>query len=162
MHVNDDQRNVEIVDASDLQPEQPDEFPVRYLPTPIFQFAGFLLALSSIWLAYNVWQNPGIISIIVFVGVSAITLGIVFGAFARASYDGETLVYRVPWRPQITIDRNQIIKVTLEGRRTKALVIGFHPRDEKGLIDSTRAQYVNLVPLQDQWELQEYLDGTRG
>jgi len=156
-----DQKEVEITDVSEMEPEQPVDFPLRYSPTPIFQFAGFLLAIASIWLAYNVWQNPNIISVIVFVGVGAITLGMVFGAFARAPYDGETLVYRVPWRPQITINRKQIIEVTLEGRRTKALVIGFHPLDENGLVDSTRAQYVNLVPLQDQWELQEYLDGTR-
>jgi len=161
MNEKDDQQEVDIVNTSDSEPGQGDEFPVRYSPTPIFQFAGFLLAIASIWLAYNVWQNPGIISIIVFVGVGAITVGMVFGAFARATYDGETLVYRVPWRPQITLSHNQIIEVNLEGRRTKALVIAFHPLDENGLVDSTRAQYVNLVPLQDQWELQEYLDGTR-
>lgn len=161
MNEKDDQQEVEITDASESDSEQGDEFPVCYSPTPIFQFAGFLLAIASIWLAYNVWQNPNIISIIVFVGVGAITVGMVFGAFARATYDGETLVYRVPLRPQLTIHRKQIIEVTLEGRRTKALVVGFHPLDENGRIELERARYANLVPLQDQWELQEYLDGTR-
>ena len=149
-------------DASEPALEQPDEFPVNYSPTPVFQFAALLLAAACIWLAYNVWQHPGVISIIVFVGVGAITVGMVFGAFARATYDGETLYYRVPLRPKLTIHRNQIIEVTLEGRRTRALVVGFHPRTEDGRIELERAQYVNLVPLQDQWELQEYLDGTRG
>ena len=127
MNEKDDQQEAEITDASESDSEQGDEFPVSYSPTPIFQFAAFLLAVASIWLAYNVWQNPNIISIIVFVGVGAITVGMVFGAFARATYDGETLVYRVPLRPQLTIHRKQIIEVTLEGRRTKALVVGFHP-----------------------------------
>jgi hypothetical protein len=156
-----DQQEVEISDVPDSADEPADEFPVRYSPTPIFQFAAFLLATGSIWLATNVWQNPSVISIIIFVGLVAITVGMVFSAFARATYDGETLTYRVPLRPQLSIRRNQIIQVTLEGRRTRALVVGFHPLDENGHIELERAQYVNFVPLQDQWELQEYLDGTR-
>ena len=161
MNEKNDQQDKDMIDASESTPEQLDELPVRYTPTPMFQFAAFLLAVASLWFAINVWGNPNVISIIVFVGVLMITVGMVFGAFARATYDGETLVYRVPLRPKLTIHRNQIIKVTLEGRRTRALVIGFHPRAEDGRIELERAEYVNLVPLQDQWDLQERLDGTR-
>ncbi len=160
MNEKDDQQDDDTIDTPEATPDQPIDFPVRYTATPMFQFAAFLLAAASIWLAYNVWKNPNVISIIVFVGIVVIAVGMVFNAFARATYDGETLVYHVPLRPKLTIHRNQIIEVTLEGRRTRALVVGFHPRAEDGRIEVERGQYVNLVPLQDQWELQEYLDGT--
>jgi hypothetical protein len=149
-----------MIEPSDSTPEQPDELPSHYTPTPLFQFTALLLAAASVWLAINVWQNPNVISMIVFVGVFVITVGMVFSAFARASYDDETLTYYVPLRPKLIIQRSQIVQVSLEGRRTRALVIGFHPRAEDGRIESERIQYVNLVPLQDQWELLERLEGT--
>ena len=131
----------------------------RYAPTSMFRFAALLLAVASIWLGVEVWKQSNVINVIVFIGLTAIALGMVVGSFANAMYDGDTLVYRIPLRPTRTIHRNQIIGVTLEGRWTKALVIGFHPRAKDERIELERAEYVNFVPLQDQDDLLERLVG---
>lgn len=135
------------------------EPPIHYSPTPMFRFAALLLAAASIWLGVGVWRQPNVINIIAFTGVTIIALGLVAGSFAKAVFDGETLVYRVPLRPNRTISRNQIDSVTLEGRRTRALVIIFHPRAEDGRIETERTKVVNLVPLEDQVDLLERLEG---
>ena len=134
--------------------------PIRYTPTAMFRFAALLLAIASIWLGIEVWKQSNVINIIVFIGLTAIALGMVDGSFAKAVYDGDSLIYRMPLRHTLSIHRNQIIGVTLEGRWTKALVIGFHPRAKDGRIDLEHAEYVNFVPLQNQDDLLDLLVGT--
>jgi hypothetical protein len=132
----------------------------NYAPTAMFRLAALLLVVASVWMGLDVWRQPNVINIIVFVGLVIIALGTVVGAFARADFDGDTVVYRMPLRPTHTIQRKQIISATREGRWTKALVIGYHPRAEDGRIELERAAYVNFVPLENQDDLLERLVGT--
>jgi hypothetical protein len=135
------------------------EPPIRYAPSPMFRFAALLLAVASIWLGVGVWRQANVINIVAFSGVTIAALGMVTGSFAQAVFDGDTLIYRVPLRPTRTISRNQIDSVSLEGRRTRALVIIFHPRAGDGRIETERIEAVNLVPLEDQLDLLERLEG---
>ena len=135
------------------------EPPIHYAPTPMFRFAALLLAAASIWLGVGVWRQANVINIVAFSGVTLVALGMVAGSFAQAVFDGDTLIYRVPLRPIRTISRNQIDSVSLEGRRVRALVIVFHPRTEDGRIETERIEAVNLVPLEDQIDLLERLEG---
>ncbi len=132
----------------------------HYTPTSMFRLAALLFAVASIWLGIEVWKQSNVINVIVFIGLTVIALGMVDGSFAKAVVDGDSLIYRVPLRPTVSIHRNQIIGVTLEGRWTKALVIGFHPRAKDGRIELERAAYVNFVPLEHQDDLLERLVGT--
>ena len=133
--------------------------PRRYTPTPIFRLAAALFVLGSLWLGSRVWQQPNILDIIMFVGVSIIAVFMVLGSFASAEFDGRTLTYRSPLRPTHRIDIGQIFHVEMSGRRTQALIIGYHPRDANGRIETENVVFINLAPLQDQWELLEALGG---
>lgn len=131
----------------------------RYTPTLSFRLAAALLVLAGLWLGSRVWQQPNTLDSIMFVGVSIIAVIMVFGSFASAEFDGRTLTYRVPLRHMHRIDTGQIAHVEISGRRTRALIIGYHPRDASGRIETEDLEFVNLVPLQDQWDLLEALGG---
>lgn len=138
--------------------EQPDST-FHYQPTLTFRAAAFFLLISSIYLATEVWRTGDPFIILFFVVVLVAGLGMSLGALASATFDGETFVYRIPLRPERRITRDQIINIEVVGRRTHALLINYHPRDEQGKIDFSREAYLNLTPLQNQRDLLERLQG---
>ncbi|MCO6452030.1 MAG: hypothetical protein J5I90_14700 [Caldilineales bacterium] len=134
-------------------------FPVRYRPTVIFRAGAIILAVGAVYLGSEVWKNPDILRMIFFGGVAFIALWMASNALAKVEFDGQTLTYRVPLRAAHRIHKAQIDSVSLEGRRTEALVIIYHPQDENGRIDSERLKYLNLAPLENQGELYDFLAG---
>jgi hypothetical protein len=143
-----------------MSTDQPDT-PRLYHPTPIFRGAALFLLLSSVYLATEVWRTGDPFVVLFFVVVLVAALGTSITALASASFDGETLIYRLPLRPERRISRAQIIGIEVVGRRTKALLINYHPRNEQGEIDFTRDVYLNLAPLQDQMDLLARLQGEQ-
>lgn len=139
--------------------DQPDS-PHVYHPTLIFRGAALFLLISSVYLATEVWRTGDPFVVLFFVVVLVAGLGMSVGALASASFDGETLVYRLPFRPERTISRAQIISIEVVGRRTHALLINYHPRNEQGEIDLSRDAYLNMTPLQDQMDLWARLQGN--
>ena len=135
------------------------EHPARYKPRPLFRMGALLLAAGGIYLGSDVWQDPQLISAILFAGVALIAFWMGLHAFAVASFDGEALTYRVPLRGTKRIDVAQIDSISIEGRRTRALVILYHTRTAAGTIDGKTLRFLNLVPLENQDELFDCLGG---
>ncbi len=131
--------------------------PQRYKPKSIFYIYALLFAVATIWLGSEAMKQHSVVWWIMFLGVGFITLRMILASFARAEWHGETLVYRTPLRKPHRIHRQQLALVEMGGRRNEALILGYHPRDDQGLIDTSRMVYVNMVPLEGQGELMEHL-----
>ncbi len=131
----------------------------RYSPTPIFRLATVVLAVGALLLASDAWRRSDPLLAIFAIGVAIVAVFMILASLARAEFDGRTLTYRTPLRPSHQIDRGQIARVELGGRRFRALVIGYHPRSANGRIETGQLKYINMPPLQDQVELLELLGG---
>jgi hypothetical protein len=129
----------------------------RYKPKGIFYLYALLFSLAALWMGSEAWKRGEIIWWIMFVGIAFIAIRMILASFARAEFDGETLVYRTPLRKPHRIHRQQLALVEMGGLRNEALIIGYHPRDEQGLVVIDRTVYVNLVPLEGQGELMDRL-----
>lgn len=131
----------------------------RYSPTAFYRFGAAAFVFATGLLASEVVRRPNSLLYVFAGGMAIVTFFLVLGAFARADFDGATLVYRVPLRKVHRFDRSQIDHIEIGGRRTRALIIGYHPRDAAGRINVERTVFVNLVPLEDQIDLYEQLGG---
>lgn len=131
----------------------------RYSPTAFYRFGAVAFVFATGLLASEVLRKPNTLLYIFAGGVAIVTVFLVLGAFARADFDGATLVYRVPLRKVHRIERDQIDHIEIGGRRTRALIIGYHSRDASGRIGADRVVFVNMVPLNDQIDLYEQLGG---
>jgi len=134
----------------------------RYTPTAFFRLAAVAFVFATGLLASEVVRRPNPLLYVFAGGMAVVTVFLVLGAFARADFDGDTLVYRVPLRRVHRFDRSQIDHIEIGGRRTRALIIGYHPCDANGRIDVERVVFVNLVPLEEQIDLYEQLGGDMG
>ena len=128
-----------------------------YKPTPTYAGAAIILVAAAVWLGMQFWRQPEILLGIFFFGVTIVALSLVTGLFARVEFDGKTLTYHAFLRPGHRVDLAQIDSVSMEGRRTRALVVMYHPRDKEGRIDEDRLKFINMPPLRDQEELYERL-----
>lgn len=131
----------------------------HYSPTPIFRLAMVLLVAGAILLGSEAWRKSDVLLAVFVFGVAVVAFFMVLGSLASADFDGHTLTYRTPLRKSHRIDRGQIASVEMGGRRFRALVIGYHPRDPNGLIATERTKYINLAPLENQDELFDLLGG---
>lgn len=131
----------------------------RYAPTPIFRLASVLLALGAVLLGIDAWRRSDPFLAIFAIGAAVVAVFMIPASFARAEFDGRTLTYHTPLRGSHQIDRGQIERVELGGRRFRALIIGYHPRAANGHIETGQLKYINLPPLEDQLELYELLGG---
>ena len=131
----------------------------QYRPAHFYRIATGVLVLGVIWFANENLKQPTTLGIVAVVGLVIIAIPMVLSSLARASYDGRTLIYKAVLRAEHHIDQGQIEHVELGGRRTKALIIGYHPREKDGRIDINKLKFVNMVPLQDQEQLLEALGG---
>ncbi len=129
----------------------------RYHPKAIFRIYPFLFLIATLWLGAETWKRQDIIWLIMFVGVGFITLRLILGALAWAEFDGEIFVYHTPLRQEHRVRRGQLALVEMGGRKNEALIIGYHPLTEDGLIDLDAMKYINCVPLEDQRELFDLL-----
>lgn len=141
--------------TKNLMPETP--APGHYAPKTIFRIYPLLFLVAAIWLGSETWKRQSIIWLIMFVGVGFIAIRLILGAFAWAEFDGETFVYHTPLRKSHRVDKGQLALVEMGGRKNQALIIGYHPRNEDGLIDLDRMKYINCVPLEGQNELYDLL-----
>ncbi len=119
-----------------------------------------MLVLGVVLLALEARRRPDPLLLVFVAGTAFVALFMLLGAFARAEFDGKTLVYRTPLRGTHRIDRDQIERVELGGRRFRAIIIGYHPRDADGRIAAERVRFLNLAPLQEQGELYDLLGGA--
>jgi hypothetical protein len=131
--------------------------PRRYHPKPIFRIYPLLFLAATIWLGSETWKRQSIVWLIMFVGVGFITIRLILGAFAWASFDGETFIYKTPLRKPHQVNRGQLTLAEMGGRKNEALIIGYHPRNADGLIDLDKMKYINCVPLEGQNELYDQL-----
>lgn len=141
-----------------MNPDSPSPV-IHYHPTLLFRGATVFLALSTVYLGSEVWRTGDFFVILFFITVLIATAGMALGSLASATWDGQTFSYRVPLRPLRTLTSAQIIDIEIVGRRTRALLIHYHPCDEQGHIDRTQELFLNLTPLQDQIELLLCLQG---
>lgn len=137
----------------------PDKAVKHYSPTPIFRLATVLLALGASLLGSEAWRTSDRLLALFAAGVAVVAFFMVLGSLAGADFDGHTLIYRTPLRGSHRLDRSQIARVEMGGRRFPALVIGYHPRGAAGLIQAEQTKYINLAPLSGQDELFELLGG---
>ncbi|NOX63605.1 MAG: hypothetical protein GXP42_16905 [Chloroflexi bacterium] len=128
-----------------------------YKPTPTYAIGALILTAAAVWLGVQFWREPEILLGIFFAGVAIVALSMLTGLFARVEFDGQTLTYRSILRSGHRIDLTQIDSVSLEGRRTRALVIMYHPLDKEKRIDVERLKFINMPPLQNQEDLYERL-----
>jgi len=129
----------------------------RYKPKTIFHIYTLLFTLAAVWLGSEAWKRREVVWWIMFAGVGFIALRMILASFARAEFDGETFVYRTPLRKPHRVDRQQLALVEMGGRRNEALIIGYYPRDDQGLITLEKIRYINCVPLEGQGELMDRL-----
>ncbi len=129
----------------------------RYKPKATFYLYALLFTLATIWLISEAWQRGEIVWWIMAAGVGFIAIRMVLASFARAEFDGETFVYRTPLRKPHRVDRQQLALVEMGGRRNEALIIGYYPRNEQGLVTLETIRYINCVPLEGQGELMDRL-----
>lgn len=132
----------------------------RYTPTPLFRLAAVVLVLGVALLALEAWRRLDPLLLVFVAGTAVVAFFMLLGALAYAECDGKTLIYRTPLRGTYRIDRDQIERVEMGGRRWRALIIGYHPRETDGRIASERVRFLNLAPLQGQAELYELLGGA--
>ncbi len=142
---------------NDFTPDNPSHSRKVYRPKPTFYIYALLFALATLWLGSEAWKRGEIVWWIMFVGVGFIAIRMILASFARAEFDGETFVYRTPFRKPHRVDRQQLALVEMGGRRNEALVIGYYPRDENGLVTLDAMRYINCVPLEGQGELLDRL-----
>ena len=135
----------------------PPESNQRYKPKTTFYIYAVLFSVAALWLGSEAWKRREITWWIMFVGVGFIAIRMILASFARAEFDGETFVYRTPLRKPHRVDRQQLALVEMGGRRNEALIIGYHPRDDKGLVTIEKIRYINCVPLEGQGELMDRL-----
>ncbi len=131
----------------------------QYHPTLFFRGAAAFMLVSSVYLATEVWRTGDFFVILFFVVVLFAAVAMSAGSLATATWDGETFIYQLPLRPEHRLSREQIIDIEVVGRRTRALLIHYHPRNENGFIDRQREVFLNLTPLEDQLDLMERLLG---
>lgn len=129
----------------------------RYKPKTIFRIYPLLFLAASIWLGMEAFKRMDFLWFIMFFGVGFITIRLVLGAFAWAEFDGETFVYHTPLRKSHHVQRKQLALVEMGGRKNEAIIVGYHPLNEDGLIDLEKVKYINCVPLEGQNELFELL-----
>ncbi|HID35068.1 MAG TPA: hypothetical protein EYP25_10995 [Anaerolineae bacterium] len=135
----------------------PPESNQRYKPKTTFYIYAALFSIAILWLGSEAWKRREGVWWIMFAGVGFIAIRMILASFARAEFDGETFVYRTPLRKPHRVDRQQLALVEMGGRRNEALIIGYHPRDDKGLVTIEKIRYINCVPLEGQGELMDRL-----
>jgi hypothetical protein len=127
-------------------------FQVIYL-APILLFLLFLVAFL---------RQPAPEGGLVLVVLAGLALLTVPRALTRVTVNGEKLVRAVPLRRPRTVYLRQLVAVERSSRLGHALLLRYHPMDEQGRVDIANEEFLGLVPLDDQFALEDRLQVVVG
>lgn len=134
----------------------------HFHPPLFFRATALFLLVASVYLAGEARRTGDTFVVLFFVVVLVSAVAMSLGSLAQATWEDDVLSYRLPLRPLRRLHRKQIIDVEVVGRRTRALLIRYHPLDERGRIDSGQEAFLNMTPLQDQMILRDLILGESG
>lgn len=83
-------------------------------------------------------------------------------AWAKVLLAGEELSLHVPLRRPRRVQLRQLISFESAGRWWGALLLRYHPMDERGRLDIANQEFLALVPLRDQYVLEQRLQAAVG
>lgn len=78
-------------------------------------------------------------------------------ALARVTLEDDRLTQSIPLQRPKTIHLRQLISYENTGRRWNALILRYHPMDEQGRLDIANQEFLGLVPLDEQYLLEDRL-----
>ncbi|MEA3337119.1 MAG: hypothetical protein U9R25_14510 [Chloroflexota bacterium] len=83
-------------------------------------------------------------------------------ALTKVIVDDESLVVNTPLRKSTVIYLRQLVSVERSPRVGHALLLRYHPMDERGRLDIANQEFKGLPPLEQQEQLLDLLKGAVG
>ncbi len=131
-------------------------------PPPAYQFLFTLPVLLSTALLIDLIRRPTAENAIMFMACVALTLITVPRGWASVAITGEHVTLRMPLHRPITVSLRQLVGYEVAGRGWRTLLLRYHPMDDRGRLDIANQQFLSLVPLRDQYVLEEQLQAVVG
>jgi len=131
-----------------------------YRAHPLITGAAVLAGAIAGFMGYSLWQTGDMSSAFFFLLSLGLTIGIGLSGRATLILTEDRLIYRIPlWRTYV-IELRQLADVEEAGRHSQALLLYFHPLDERGGVDQVELRALGLLPLDDQADLRERLESV--
>lgn len=133
-----------------------------FRPSPLFQvfyLAPILLAVVFLvaFVRQPTRENGVIVAAIVIVAILAVPR-----ALARVTLEEDVLTLSMPLRQPRALRLRQLISVERSSRVGHALLLRYHPMDDRGRLDIAGEAFLGLVPLEEQYLLEERLRAVVG
>lgn len=129
-------------------------------PPPAYRFLFTLPALLSLALLIDLVRRPAGESAVMFVACVALTLVTVPRGWARVAVTADRVTLQMPLHRPVTVFLRQLIDYEVAGRGWRAVLLRYHPMDDMGRMDIANQQFLSLVPLRDQYVLEERLQAV--
>lgn len=131
-------------------------------PPPTYQFLFTLPALLSLAIVVDLIWRPAGESAVMAIACVALSLVTVPRGWASVTLDDDRVTLRMPLRRPAVVYLRQLIGYEVAGRGWRTLLLRYHPMDDQGRVDIASQAFLSLVPLRDQYVLEERLEGIAG
>ncbi len=131
-------------------------------PPPLYQALFTLPALLTVALLVDLIRQPTGESAVMVVACAALTLLTVPRGWASVALESDRVTLHMPLRRPVTVHLRQLIAYEVAGRGWHTLLLRYHPMDELGRLDIANQAFLSLVPLRDQFILEEQLAAVTG
>ena len=133
-----------------------------FRPPPLYQALFTLPVLLVALLAYDFLRSPQAEGALMLAGTVVLAFLAVPRALGRVDLADDRLILSIPLHRPRSVHLRQLIDYEATGRMWHTLLLRYHPMDERGRLDIANQEYLTLVPLQDQYILEEQLQAIVG
>jgi hypothetical protein len=133
-----------------------------FRPPPLYQALFTLPVLLVALLAYDFLRSPQAEGALMLAGTVVLAFLTVPRALGRVDLADDRLILSIPLHRPQSVHLRQLIDYEATGRMWHTLLLRYHPMDERGRLDIANQEYLTLVPLQDQYILEEQLQAIVG
>lgn len=133
-----------------------------FRPPPLYQALFTLPVLLVVLMAYDFLRSPQAEGALMLAATIVLAFLTVPRALSRVDLVNDLLTLNMPLRRPRSVHLRQLIDYEATGRMWHTLLLRYHPMDEQGRLDIASQEYLTLVPLQDQYILEEQLQEIVG
>jgi hypothetical protein len=136
--------------------------PTRFQPPATYQFLFTLPALLSLAMLIELIRRPSAESAVMVMACVALSLVALPRGWASVELLDDQVTLHMPLRRPVAVHLRQLIDYEVAGRGWRTLLLRYHPMDDQGRLDIANQEFLSLVPLRDQYVLEERLEAVVG
>lgn len=133
-----------------------------FRPPPTYQFLFTLPALLSLAMLVELIRRPAGESAVMLIACVSLSLVTVPRGWASVTLSDDRVILRMPLRRPAAVHLRQLTGYEIAGRGWRTLLLRYHPVDDLGRLDIANQEFLSLVPLRDQYVLEERLEAVAG